>query len=140
MSKELEKSGSEFILVENFIDGVFTEGKEYLDSFNPSTGKVWAKIPNSSADEVNDAVSAARKAFPGFVYNFKILYLRNKMHPKPIYFLVAGLKLPPAQGPKYFSRLQTLLIKIWMNLLQLNQWIKENQLLFQKEWIFQEQL
>ena len=34
-----------------------------MDSYNPSTGQVWAKIPDSDAADVNDAVEAARNAF-----------------------------------------------------------------------------
>lgn len=36
-----------------------------LDSCDPSTGKVWAKIPDSGKEEVDAAVKAARAAFEG---------------------------------------------------------------------------
>ena len=51
--------------VQNFINGKFCESEKYLDSFDPSTGEVWAKIPDSNADDVEAAVSAAKDAFPG---------------------------------------------------------------------------
>jgi aldehyde dehydrogenase (NAD+) len=35
-----------------------------LDSVNPATGEVWAKIPRSTAQDAADAVAAARKALP----------------------------------------------------------------------------
>ena len=49
--------------IENFIGGVFYPTKCHLDSFDPSTGKVWAKVPDSGADEVDQAVQAAKAAF-----------------------------------------------------------------------------
>ena len=49
--------------MQNFIDGKFVEAKEFLDSYDPSVGEVWAKIPDSGKLEVNNAVSAAKSAF-----------------------------------------------------------------------------
>lgn len=54
------------IKVHNFIGGKFCESKKYLDSFDPSTGEVWAKVPDSSEDDVESAVKAAQDAFPGW--------------------------------------------------------------------------
>jgi len=51
------------VKVQNFINGQFVESEKYLDSFDPSTGEVWAKIPDSSEAEVNTAVSVAKTAF-----------------------------------------------------------------------------
>ena len=51
------------LVVENFIDGQFLSTENYLDSFEPATGKVWAKIPDSGIEEVEQAVKAAKKAF-----------------------------------------------------------------------------
>ncbi|KAK3087605.1 hypothetical protein FSP39_008279 [Pinctada imbricata] len=50
-------------LLQNFIDGEFVECTTYIDSYDPSTGEVWAKIPDSGEPEVNAAVDAATKAF-----------------------------------------------------------------------------
>jgi aldehyde dehydrogenase (NAD+) len=36
---------------------------EWLESFNPYTGKPWALIPRATAEDVNRAVAAAREAF-----------------------------------------------------------------------------
>ncbi|XP_072027653.1 2-aminomuconic semialdehyde dehydrogenase-like [Amphiura filiformis] len=52
------------MVIENFIGGVFYPVKNHLDSFDPSIGKVWAKIPDSGNDEVHQAVQAAKAAFP----------------------------------------------------------------------------
>jgi len=48
-----------------FIDGEFVqaEGRRTFDSFNPYTGRAWAKIPDASAADVNRAVEAAHRAF-----------------------------------------------------------------------------
>lgn len=53
------------IKVQNFIGGKFFESKKYLDSFDPSTGEVWAKIPDSNPEDVENAVQAAKNGFPG---------------------------------------------------------------------------
>ena len=36
----------------------------YLDNYNPATGKVITKIPNSDNEDVELAVKAAQKALP----------------------------------------------------------------------------
>lgn len=50
----------------NFINGIFVEPKsnEYIDNYEPATGKVYSLIPNSNAEDVEDAVRAAEAAFP----------------------------------------------------------------------------
>ena len=55
---------TEVSVIENFIGGQFFPTNQYVDSFNPSTGEVWAKVPDSGCREVDDAVRAARQAFP----------------------------------------------------------------------------
>lgn len=52
------------VVVSNFINGEFVSTDNYIDSFDPSTGEVWAKIPDSGEKEVNEAVNAAKAAFP----------------------------------------------------------------------------
>ncbi|WAR26725.1 AL8A1-like protein [Mya arenaria] len=51
------------IKVQNFIDGKFVGTEKYLDSFDPSTGEVWAKIPDSGQTDVDTAVKVAKSAF-----------------------------------------------------------------------------
>lgn len=51
--------------IQNFIDGQFVPSASYLESFNPSTGDVIAQIPDSSANDAERAVLAARRAFSG---------------------------------------------------------------------------
>ncbi|MFP5386366.1 MAG: aldehyde dehydrogenase [Bacteriovoracia bacterium] len=52
----------------NFIGGEFTPplDGEFLDNVNPATGKVYSKVPNSKAADVEKAVAAAQKAFPAW--------------------------------------------------------------------------
>lgn len=55
-------------LIYNYINGVLVapQGEEYIDNFEPATGKVYSKIPRSQADDVAAAVSAAEAAFPAW--------------------------------------------------------------------------
>ena len=50
----------------NFIDGNYCEPAtgEYIDNYEPATGKIYSLIPNSGAEDVQKAVDAAEKAFP----------------------------------------------------------------------------
>jgi aldehyde dehydrogenase (NAD+) len=41
-------------------------GGATLDSVDPATGEVWARIPRSTAEDAEAAVAAARKAFPAW--------------------------------------------------------------------------
>lgn len=51
------------VTVQNFVNGKFVGSAKYIDSFDPSVGKPWAKIPDSNASEVSQAVGAAKQAF-----------------------------------------------------------------------------
>lgn len=50
----------------NFINGEMVEPveKKYLDNFNPSRGTVYSLIPDSSFNDVQLAIAAAKKALP----------------------------------------------------------------------------
>jgi aminomuconate-semialdehyde/2-hydroxymuconate-6-semialdehyde dehydrogenase len=50
----------------NFIDGAYVApiSGEYIDNFEPATGKVYSLIANSDERDVEMAVQAAEKAFP----------------------------------------------------------------------------
>ncbi|XP_019632799.1 PREDICTED: aldehyde dehydrogenase family 8 member A1-like [Branchiostoma belcheri] len=54
------------LVLQNFIDGQFVGTENHIDSYNPSTGEVYAKVPDSGEAEVNAAVHAAKEAFPGW--------------------------------------------------------------------------
>ena len=49
----------------NYIDGELIEpiNGEYLDNFNPSTGKVYSLVPDSDQADINKAVKAAQIAY-----------------------------------------------------------------------------
>jgi len=53
-------------ILKNYINGKWVESKstELLDVDNPATGEVIAKVPMSTKEEVNEAVRAAKEAFP----------------------------------------------------------------------------
>lgn len=54
------------IRLQNFINGDFhapVKG-QYIDNYEPATGKVYGEIPNSTEEDVELAVVAAEKAFP----------------------------------------------------------------------------
>ena len=55
-------------IIANYINGalVAPQGGEYLDNYEPATGKVYGKIPRSQADDVAAAVKAAEAAFPAW--------------------------------------------------------------------------
>lgn len=50
----------------NFINGEYVAPKsgDYIDNFEPATGEVYSLIPNSNAEDIEDAVKAAEAAFP----------------------------------------------------------------------------
>jgi len=52
----------------NFINGKFMQPKteKYLDVFEPATGQVYSKVPNSNSTDIDVAFQAANAAFPGW--------------------------------------------------------------------------
>ena len=54
--------------IKNYINGALVppESGEYFDNINPATGQVYSYIPDSDEKDVERAVEAARKAFPGW--------------------------------------------------------------------------
>jgi acyl-CoA reductase-like NAD-dependent aldehyde dehydrogenase len=54
--------------LKNYIDGAWTASSsaERTEVMNPSTGEPIAWCPTSTAAEVDDAIAAARRAFPGW--------------------------------------------------------------------------
>lgn len=55
-------------VLKNYINGEFVECSKNLDSYNPATGEVHFKIPDSGKEEVQAAVEAAKKAFKQSVH------------------------------------------------------------------------
>lgn len=62
----LEEPVKETVVLRNYIDGEWVASKaaELAEVVNPATGKTLARVPMSTADEVDAAVEAARQAFP----------------------------------------------------------------------------
>jgi aminomuconate-semialdehyde/2-hydroxymuconate-6-semialdehyde dehydrogenase len=52
----------------NYINGTLQTPivNKYLDNYEPATGQVWAKIPDSDANDVDLAYAAAKEAFPAW--------------------------------------------------------------------------
>ena len=51
--------------IENYINGAFVASEENkIETRNPATGALIALVPDSSADDVDLAVRAAKDAFP----------------------------------------------------------------------------
>ncbi|XP_040285110.1 2-aminomuconic semialdehyde dehydrogenase [Bufo bufo] len=61
MNMETKKT---FLQLENYIGGKFVPAKSYMNSYDPSTGEVYCKVPDSDNEEVGAAVNAAKAAFP----------------------------------------------------------------------------
>lgn len=56
------------LTLQHFTENRFTtaESSQYIDSFEPKSGKLIARVPCASADEVDAAVQAAKTAFPAW--------------------------------------------------------------------------
>ncbi|WP_116202515.1 aldehyde dehydrogenase family protein [Amycolatopsis circi] len=54
--------------VPHYVGGEFRPARsgKWLESVNPATGEVWARIPAGEASDVDDAVAAALAAFPAW--------------------------------------------------------------------------
>ncbi|XP_065897799.1 2-aminomuconic semialdehyde dehydrogenase-like [Dysidea avara] len=50
-------------VLQNYIDGQFVSCSNHIDSYNPATGEVHVKVPDSGQDEVDKAVKSAKEAF-----------------------------------------------------------------------------
>eukprot|EP01133_Synstelium_polycarpum_P004042 gene4042-4684_t len=57
---------TELLRFKNFIDGKFVEpiAGQYLPNYRPATAQVYSEVPDSDAEDVENAVQAARRAFP----------------------------------------------------------------------------
>jgi delta 1-pyrroline-5-carboxylate dehydrogenase len=58
-----QASGAAPLELENFVSNQFSPSTQHLDAVNPKTGKVFARVPVSSAEQVDEAVKSATEAF-----------------------------------------------------------------------------
>src|SRR5262245_66549632 len=78
-------------VIENYINGswVKSSGTTQLDVKNPATGEILAKVPLSTAEDVDAAVKSAQAAFPAwsatppvqrarFLFKLKALFDEHK--------------------------------------------------------------
>eukprot|EP00095_Tigriopus_kingsejongensis_P012399 snap_masked-scaffold364_size194629-processed-gene-0.15 protein:Tk12399 transcript:snap_masked-scaffold364_size194629-processed-gene-0.15-mRNA-1 annotation:"hypothetical protein DAPPUDRAFT_128869" len=61
MSATSQRHG--LVHVQNYVYGEFVDTEDSIKSFNPATGAVWAKIPDSHEGDVHRAVYSAKSAF-----------------------------------------------------------------------------
>ena len=54
---------AELQVLPNFIGGQFVPCSRHIDSYNPATGEVHLRVPDSGEEEVEKAVQAAKEAF-----------------------------------------------------------------------------
>ncbi|XP_029351672.1 2-aminomuconic semialdehyde dehydrogenase isoform X3 [Echeneis naucrates] len=54
----------QYLVLENYIGGKFVHCENHIDSYDPSTGEVYCRVPDSGQEEVDAAVAAAKEAFP----------------------------------------------------------------------------
>ncbi|SEC86669.1 aminomuconate-semialdehyde/2-hydroxymuconate-6-semialdehyde dehydrogenase [Tenacibaculum sp. MAR_2009_124] len=54
--------------IQNYIDGEFLNpiADQWIDNYNPSKGEVYGQIPDSTKEDIELAVTAAKKAFPAW--------------------------------------------------------------------------
>ncbi|MDX1470376.1 MAG: aldehyde dehydrogenase, partial [Flavobacteriaceae bacterium] len=54
--------------IQNFINGEYLDPRKdrWLDNYNPASGEVYGKIPDSTREDVDLAVSSAKQAFPAW--------------------------------------------------------------------------
>ena len=68
MSAAVEsQDASKYPQVRNYIEGAFVDsGRRLLDVTDPSTGALLSRVPLSTREDLDAAVQAARRAFPGW--------------------------------------------------------------------------
>lgn len=59
-------------------ESVRAANQEYFPAINPYTGKAWAQVPQASADQVSDAIAAARETYETR-WNMTAGYERSKL-------------------------------------------------------------
>lgn len=90
--------------INNFINGQFVTTEAYLKSFNPSTEEVIAYIADSSAEDANQAVQAARQAFSSYAK-----LIENKKKILKIFFLFRWSRETIAKRVYYLNRIADLI-------------------------------
>ncbi len=65
-TRAMRDSSTDVEILRNFIGGrwVKSRTREFLDVYNPAKGEVIAKTPLSTSEDLDQAVAAAKKAFP----------------------------------------------------------------------------
>ena len=66
-SRDMSTS-NDLLKIKNYINGEFVDAVsgEWLDNYEPGTGKVFSKVTSSDAADIENAYQAAKAAFPGW--------------------------------------------------------------------------
>jgi len=63
----LEEPIKEVKILKNYIAGIWVESQgELKEVVNPATGKIIAKVPISTKEELNEAIESAKEVFPSW--------------------------------------------------------------------------
>merc|ERR1712029_337886 len=95
----------------NVINGKFLDSgtDRWIDVHNPVTNEVLTKVPHSTSDEMNEAVAAAKAAFPGWaatsplarqqiMFKYQALIKENMKDIARLITIEQGKTLPDADG------------------------------------------
>merc|ERR1712029_310499 len=95
----------------NVINGKFLDSgtDRWIDVHNPATNEVLTKVPHSTSDEMNEAVAAAKAAFPGWaattplarqqiMFKYQALIKENMKDIARLITIEQGKTLPDADG------------------------------------------
>ncbi len=97
--------------VKNYINGKWTDAQcsDFLDVENPATGQTIAKVPLSTAEEVNRAIDVAHTAFTewsktpvarrvGYLYTLRNIIRENEEKISRVLVAEMGKSLPDARA------------------------------------------
>jgi len=73
----LEEPIKEVKILKNYIAGIWVESQgELKEVVNPATGKIIAKVPISTKEELNEAIESAKEVFPSWRRTTPLAWVR----------------------------------------------------------------
>lgn len=66
------------LTLENFINGNFVPCDSYIDSYDPSTGEVYCRVPNSGKEEVSTFTKENANVLRGLMNSMSLTFLGAK--------------------------------------------------------------
>lgn len=67
-----------YLVLENYIGGKFVPCRSHIDSYNPSTGEVYCKVPDSGEEEVGYPQTQTILLFIFFLLNCTMHFVLAK--------------------------------------------------------------